>query len=87
MTEYSFYYKAVARGEASGVRHLIQNLCLTFHVRPLGYCIHPILYLKTVPPLWFCLPPLRNPGDGLDSATALDTEMQRQDKAYVASCL
>jgi len=30
---------------------------------------------------------LRNPGNGLDSATALDTGMQRQDKTYVASCL
>jgi len=30
---------------------------------------------------------LRFPGDGLGSTAALDTGMQRQDNAYVASCL
>jgi len=34
----------------------------------------------------FWLPLLRNSGDGLDSTTALDIEMQRQDEVYVASC-
>jgi len=37
--------------------------------------------------LWFLASLLRNPGDGLDSTTALDTEMPRHDKVYVASCL
>jgi len=43
------------------------------------------MYLKNVPPLWFLPPLLRNPGDGLDPTTALDTGMQRQDKANVAN--
>ena len=30
-----------------------------------GCCIHPVLYLKNVAPLWFLSPLLRNPGDGL----------------------
>jgi len=38
-------------------------------------------------PMWFLTYLLRNPGDGLDSTTALDSGMQRQDKAYVASCM
>jgi len=29
-----------------------------------GCCIHPILYLKNVPSLWFLAPLQRNPGDG-----------------------
>ena len=28
-----------------------------FHVRPSGCCIHPILYIKNVPPFWFMAPP------------------------------
>ena len=31
-----------------------------------GCCIHPILYLKNVPRLWFLAPLRRNPGDGPD---------------------
>jgi len=34
----------------------------SFRVWPQGYCIHPILYLKNVSPL-FLSPLLRNPGD------------------------
>jgi len=28
-----------------------------FYVWPLGCCIHPIMYLKNVPPFWFLAPP------------------------------
>ena len=34
----------------SGARPLILNLCPSFHVWLPGCCIHPILYLKYVPP-------------------------------------
>jgi len=44
------------------------------------------MYLKNVPHVVFD-PLLRNLGDGLDSTTALDSGMQKQDKAYVASCM
>jgi len=39
------------------------KICAPFHVWPPGCCIHPILYLKMLPPLWF-LPPAAKPGDG-----------------------
>jgi len=35
-----------------------------FHVWPPGCCIHPIMYLKNVPPFWFLAPLLLNPIDG-----------------------
>jgi len=36
---------------------LIWNRCPPFHVWPTGCCIHPILYIKNVPPFWFMTPP------------------------------
>jgi len=52
-----------------------------------GCGTHPILYFKKCATLVVLTPLVRNPGDGLECTTALDTEMQRQDKVYVASCL
>jgi len=80
MIKDSFYYKAVARGgpelPGSPISCLVPRLLQTSNI-----------VFKKCAPLWFLASLLRNPGYGLDSTTALDTEMQRKDKVYVASCL
>ena len=43
---------------ASGVRsYHLKNVSSHFHVWDPGYCVHPILYLKKVPPLSYIWPP------------------------------